>query len=72
MTHRDPELDKYIGKKVRIKFKDNHCFVGYLQYIEEFSSKYDWRKPNMYSITLSSGAGYISFRKSFVARVDAY
>lgn len=69
-NHRDEELDKYLNKKVRVSLKDGHVFVGYLEYVEEFSSKYDWRKPSMYSLTLSSGCGYVSFRKGMVKSIS--
>jgi len=69
-NHRDEKLDKFIGKRVRVAFKDEHVMVGYLEYVDEFSSKYAYRKPNMYSLTLSSGAGYVSFRKGLVKSID--
>ena len=70
INHRDPELDKFIGQKVKISFKDEHVLVGYLEYIEEFSSKYGFRKPNMYSLSLATGCGAVSFRKSLVRRIE--
>lgn len=45
------ELMKLVGKKVFVIFKDGERGIyGTLGYVKEFSSKYDYRKPNYFYI----------------------
>lgn len=58
------ELMAYVGKKVHITFKDTGSSIyGTLGYIDEFSEKYDFRKPNYFYI------GNVSFKASHVRKV---
>lgn len=58
------ELMTYVGKKVHIYFKDGERSIyGNLGYVEEFSAKYDFRKPNYFYI------GNISFKASHVKAI---
>lgn len=70
------DLMAYVGKKVRIVFKDswsvsvgikpNYLYVsvcGTLGYADEFSKKHDFRKPNYFYI------GNVSFKVSHVKKV---
>lgn len=55
------ELMEYVGKKVFIIFKDRERGIyGKLGYVDEFSEKHDYRKPNYFYI------GYTSFKVSHV------
>lgn len=42
------ELDKLIGKEVIITFVDGTMARGIVEYVPEFSAKYQWRKPGYY------------------------
>lgn len=44
------DLMKNIGKSVDIKFKDGTTACGILGYTKEFSARYGYRKPNMFTI----------------------
>lgn len=44
------ELMELVGKKVRIICKDGDEDVGILKYVDEFSEKHGWRKPNYFYI----------------------
>lgn len=48
------DLDKFLGKKVTIKFKDtvnsNKDKSGVLTFIPEFSAKYGYVLPNYYHV----------------------
>jgi hypothetical protein len=59
------KLDKYLGKEVRIHFKDGQVVYGVLGFTPEFSSKYGYRKPNYYTI------GDLSFKASHIRSVMA-
>lgn len=56
------ELMKLVGKKVFVYFKDGESIYGTLGYVDEFSAKYDYRKPNYFYI------GNTSFKVSHVKR----
>lgn len=57
------DLMAYVGKKVHIAFKDNSSSIyGTLGYVDEFSEKYDFRKPNYFYI------GNVSFKVSHVKK----
>lgn len=46
------ELMSYVGKKVHIYFKgEEKGIYGTLGYVDEFSEKYDYRKPNYFYIS---------------------
>ena len=54
-------LMKLIGKKVFVYFKDEERGIyGTLGYVDEFSAKHDYRKPDYFYI------GHISFRVSHI------
>ena len=58
------ELMAYVGKKVYVYFKDGGQGVYVtLGYVDEFSSKYDYRKPNYFFV------GNTSFRVSHVRKL---
>ena len=63
------ELMCYVGKKVHIYFKDGYFkdgekgIYGTLGYVDEFSAKYGYRKPNDFYI------GNLSFNASLVRKV---
>lgn len=62
------ELMLYVGKKVHIYFKDGYFkgekgIYGTLGYVNEFSIKYGYRKPNDFYI------GNISFDVSLVRKL---
>lgn len=58
------ELMQYVGKKVHIYFKgEEKGIYGTLGYIDEFSKKFDYRKPNYFFI------GNTSFKVSHIRKV---
>lgn len=44
------DLDKYLGKRVRIVLISGKVIEGVLGFIPEFSARYLWRSPNYYYI----------------------
>lgn len=61
---KETELMHYVGKKVHIYFKDGERGIyGTLGYVDEFSAKYDYRKPNYFYI------GNTSFKASHVRKL---
>lgn len=58
------ELMELVGKKVHIYFKNEERGIyGTLNYADEFSAKYDYRKPNYFYI------GNRSFKVSHVRKL---
>lgn len=58
------ELMNLVGKKVHIYFKDGERGIyGTLGYVDEFSAKYNYRKPDYFYI------GNTSFKVSHVRKV---
>lgn len=58
------ELMKLVGKKVFIFLKpEERGICGILGYVDEFSEKYDYRKPNYFYI------GNTSFKVSHVRKL---
>lgn len=58
------ELMSYVGKKVFVCFKGGERGIyGTLGYVDEFSEKYDYRKPDYFYI------GNTSFKVSHVRKV---
>ena len=58
------ELMLYVGKNVHIYFKgEERGLYGTLGYVDEFSAKYDYRKPNCFYIN------HISFKVSHVRKL---
>lgn len=58
------ELMFYVGKKVHIYFKgEERGIYGTLGFVDEFSEKHDYRKPNYFYI------GNLSFKVSCVKKV---
>lgn len=54
-----------VGKKVCVYFKDGEKGIyGVLGYVDKFSAKYGYRKPNYFYI------GNTSFKVSHVKRVE--
>lgn len=59
------ELMKFVGKKVTVYFKDRESMIyGTLGYVDEFSEKYDFRKPDYFYI------GHTSFKVSHVRKIE--
>lgn len=61
MKHKD--LMKYVGKYVRVLFRDGTWIWGKLGYVDEFSVKYDFRKPNYFYVD------NISFKVSHIKKL---
>lgn len=60
------DLMKLVGKKVFVYFKyGERGIYGTLGYVDEFSAKYDYRKPNYFYI------GNTSFKVSHVRKVES-
>ena len=60
------ELMELVGKKVIVHFKDGEKEIcGTLGYVDGFSVKYDYRKPNYFYI------GNTSFKVSHVRKVES-
>lgn len=58
------ELMSYVGKTVHVYFKgEEKGIYGTLRYADEFSEKYNYRKPNYFYI------GHISFKVSHVRKL---
>ena len=57
------ELMLYVGKKVYIYFKDEDREYGTLGYVNEFSAKYGYRKPNYFYVNI------VSFKASIVRKL---
>lgn len=58
------ELMELVGKKVHIYFKgEEKGIYGTLGYVDEFSAKHDYRKPNYFYI------GNTSFKVSHVRKL---
>ena len=61
------DLMKLVGKKVSVEFKDGERGIyGTLGYVDEFSAKHDYRKPNYFYI------GNTSFKVSHIRKVIHY
>ena len=59
------ELMELVGKKVFVYFKDGEKGIyGTLGYADEFSAKYDYRKPNYFYIN------HTSFKVSHVKKLS--
>ena len=59
------ELMSYVGKKVYVYFKGGEKGIyGTLGYVDEFSEKYDYRKPNYFYI------GNTSFKVSHIRKLE--
>lgn len=59
------ELMGYVGQKVHVYFKSGENGIyGILGYADEFSAKYDYRKPNYFYI------GNTSFKVSHVRKLE--
>ena len=63
MNHRDKKLDNLLGQYVHIEFLDGQNVTGILEFAENFSAKYGWKKPNFYY------CGNYGFRKSLVKNI---
>lgn len=61
--HRDNKLDSLIGKVVEVTLYDNTILKGVLGFTEEFSAKYDYKKPDCYT------CDNWSFRKNHVKKI---
>lgn len=58
------ELNKFIGKRVRIIFLDSQRETGILGFAADFSSKYGYKKPGLYYIN------DLSFRAGIVKKIE--
>ena len=61
--HRDEKLDSFIGKDVTVTFTDGKERTGILIYVDEFSLKYNFRRPWHYHV------GNTCFRKYHVNNI---
>ena len=60
------ELMELVGKKIIVYFKDEERGIyGTLNYVDEFSAKYDYHRPNCFYI------GNTSFKVSHVRKVES-
>ena len=59
------DLMKLVGKKVFVYFKNGEVIYGTLGYVDEFSAKHDYRKPNYFYINNTS------FKVSHVRKVES-
>lgn len=57
------ELSNLIGKTVNVAFKDGSEATGVLGYTTEFSSKFNWRKPDYFTV------GDYDFKVSHISKV---
>lgn len=61
------ELLNLVGKKVKVYFKDREKSIyGTLGYVDEFSEKYQFRKPGYFFI------GNTIFKVSYIRKVELY
>ena len=61
------ELLHLVGKKVKVYFKDREKSIyGTLGYVDEFSEKYQFRKPGYFFI------GNTIFKVSYIRKVELY
>lgn len=44
------QVDKLIGKEVTIIFVDGKMARGIVEYVPDFSAKYQWRQPGYYYV----------------------
>ena len=59
------DLMKLVGKKVFVSFKEGKRVIyGTLGYVDEFSAKHDYRKPDYFYI------GNTSFKVSHIRKVE--
>ncbi len=58
------EVDKLIGKEANVTFKDGDIKKGTLLFVSEFSSRYGYKKPNLYYIN------NIGFRVSHIKKIS--
>lgn len=59
------ELMKLVGKKVTVYFKHGESGIyGTLGYVDEFSERYDYRKPDYFYIN------HTSFKVSHVRKLE--
>ncbi len=58
------DLMKLVGKRVFVYFKHGKSTYGTLGYVDEFSAKHDYRKPDYFYINS------ISFKVSHVLKVE--
>lgn len=56
------QVDRLIGKEVTIIFVDGTMARGIVEYIPEFSAKYQWRRPGYYHV------GSTEFKASHVKK----
>lgn len=54
------DLMKLVGRNVSVTFYDGQTLNGKLEYVDEFSAKYNWSKPGYFKIR------NYSFRVSYV------
>ena len=57
------DMNKYLGEKVNVTFKDGSSARGTLGFTEEFSARYGFRKPNFFTI------GNLDFKVSHVKNI---
>lgn len=60
------ELMALVGKNMFVYFKDGEKVYGKLGFVDEFSAKHDYRKPNYFYV------GNVSFKVSHVKKVEVW
>jgi hypothetical protein len=60
---RREDLNRYIGDRVKVTFKDGRTETGTLGFTPEFSSRYGYRKVGFYTI------GNIDFKVSHIKSI---
>jgi len=58
------QVDRLIGKEVTIIFVNGTKERGIVEYVPEFSAKYQWRKPGYYHV------GNTAFKASHVKKAE--
>lgn len=69
-NHRNKKWDEYIGKRVRVEFRDGHILIGVLNYSDGF---YKMQSAEYFSQSLKVHRIYRTpreFRKSTIKQID--
>ena len=67
INRRDNKLDRLLGKKVQIVFKDGDIGIGVLKWNERFTPETPW-KPQSYYLDMNGGK--LFFRKGHVKSIQ--
>lgn len=63
------KLNEYLGKEVRVELFDGKILYGVLGFTPEFSAKYNYMKPNYY--TIKNWCFKVSHIKSIMVKDNA-